>query len=423
MAGIIKGASATGLTLYAHLLNADGEIWNGTAFEAYDAANYANYSLTATEQGSTGIYTGTFPAAITDPGLFSVFFYRQSAASPASGDIVVSVAEFNWDGTAQVAETARDTTTPRIKAAAASGRTLYAHILNRTGQRFKVSDFEDYAAANYSSYVITLTEQGSTGIYTAALPSAITQAGTYEAIFYLQSGGSPATGDQIIGTARIVLTSTGAMTGLQFYEYLLRTFKRDDKETEVYEALTDTVRDLRRRVIFNEDESEMSTTDTITALGEYKLDIEDNWGLAVADVVLLDGVSSEPLEMVSKAQFDRLFPYPDADSSLRGRPSHACYFNEQILLGPAPDALTYEYKVNFTEEDAAAIVEETTAVPYARLYREPLKLGTLMRLYRDLGNDGEFTKYFSQYENAMAAIIAREERNRDGIVAVQFRGI
>lgn len=41
------------------------------------------------------------------------------------------------------------------------------------------------------------------------------------------------------------------MTGSELYDYIVRTFKRTDKETEIYEAITDTILDLQVRFGFD----------------------------------------------------------------------------------------------------------------------------------------------------------------------------
>jgi len=39
------------------------------------------------------------------------------------------------------------------------------------------------------------------------------------------------------------------MSGTEFYDYVLRTFKRTDKSQEVYDAITDTIMDMAERLI------------------------------------------------------------------------------------------------------------------------------------------------------------------------------
>lgn len=83
MATKLSGSGTTGLANAKgfRTRDSDGFVWStaGTpAFEAYNAANIANYGIAAAETGSTGIYSFTDPAETT-PGRF-----RLIAAAGAS---------------------------------------------------------------------------------------------------------------------------------------------------------------------------------------------------------------------------------------------------------------------------------------------------------------------------------------------------
>ena len=45
----LQAQLSTGSTLYAILLNSVGQIWNGSAFEAVNGANWATYDIALTE--------------------------------------------------------------------------------------------------------------------------------------------------------------------------------------------------------------------------------------------------------------------------------------------------------------------------------------------------------------------------------------
>lgn len=103
MSNELTTANTSGLTLYAHILNASAQRWNGSAFETYVAANYANYDVAFTEQGTSGIYAGNFPSSIS-AGSYEIYIYQQGGGSPAQGDVVVAASTFNWNGSAEVIE-------------------------------------------------------------------------------------------------------------------------------------------------------------------------------------------------------------------------------------------------------------------------------------------------------------------------------
>lgn len=420
--GTIRGASVTGLTVYAQIVNTDGERWNGSTFEAYNAANYALYNTALTEQGASGVYTATFPAGITDAGLYNLFFYRQLGGSPAEGETIVGTARMNWDGTAEVEDASPPNSSPSLIMATATGRSIYALIYSRTGDVFNVSAFEAFSASDYADYAIALSEDGSTGVYLADLPAAVNSAGTYELIYYLRAGSSPANGDPVVGTGRVIVGETGSMTGEQFRDYLVRTFKRTDKDTEIYEAITDTIRDMRKRYPFGEMEKEAATSDTITAVGDYKIDVESDFGLRIGNVIVQDGyTNSWELRKLSKEEYDRLYPNPAAADVYQAPPLHYCMFAGQILLGPVPDTAAYVYHVSYATEDLVAVTVATTSVPFGGRSRETLKQGALSRLYSMLDQYDKAAFWGQLYESALVVDMTVEERNKGGKPVVSYK--
>lgn len=101
MAGEIQAQySVSGITAYAMIRNRVGQIWNtaGSAFEAYNAANIADYDISLTEQGSSGMYVGNFPTAIS-AGIYSIVAKRQIGGSPAESDPSFANGDLQWNGT------------------------------------------------------------------------------------------------------------------------------------------------------------------------------------------------------------------------------------------------------------------------------------------------------------------------------------
>jgi len=90
----------TGSTLYAHVLNATGEIWNGAAFEAPQNANWLDYDLAMTEAGTTGYYRVDMPAVAA--GAYSWAVLLQAGGAAAVGDVTVGSSGIQWSGTAEV---------------------------------------------------------------------------------------------------------------------------------------------------------------------------------------------------------------------------------------------------------------------------------------------------------------------------------
>lgn len=102
MAGILESLSGqTGLTLYVHIRNNAGDIWNGSSFVSWNVSNWATYAVAMTEQTSSGYYNVTFPAAIT-AGKYSYFVYQQLGGAPAAGDIAMGASQMFWDGADEI---------------------------------------------------------------------------------------------------------------------------------------------------------------------------------------------------------------------------------------------------------------------------------------------------------------------------------
>lgn len=97
MAKLLLAHEDTGKTLYFNVLDSDAKRWNGSAFEVYDAGRWGYYDIAMTEQGSSGIYYGTFPAAAA--GNYSVVYFDQNGASPAEGDDRIGSCDVYWNGT------------------------------------------------------------------------------------------------------------------------------------------------------------------------------------------------------------------------------------------------------------------------------------------------------------------------------------
>lgn len=214
------------------------------------------------------------------------------------------------------------------------------------------------------------------------------------------------------------------MTGSDFATYVGYTFKRTDKSTEIYVAVTDAVSEMSNRFGFTERETEMTTTDTIAVLGDFKLTLESNMGYLVADIVVVDGDSSRQLDIVSKDEFDRLYPNPSSSTATRAKPRHACIFASQIYLGPVPDSTSYTYRVSFSQDLSAAISSGTANVPFSGFAsRECLKYFTLEKLYGILENDTLEAKYKARADLKFRELAQREEKLRRRSRIVQYRGI
>ena len=209
------------------------------------------------------------------------------------------------------------------------------------------------------------------------------------------------------------------MTGSEFYDYVVRTFKRTDKSTEIYDAITDTVFDMCERMEFEDTKVEAYTAGGISALGDYKLELPSDFGRLIGDVRWSDQGNSRTLARLSKQEFNEKFGDLDGDDPIDGEPTHYCVFGNQVLLGPVPDDTTYEYQLDYSTFPADEITSATTEVIFTDKARECVKFGTLARLYESLEEWVLVEQYRPKYEQKLSQFVAREKENTRAVFAVK----
>lgn len=313
--------------------------------------------------------------------------------------------------------------------------TVYAAILNDNSRIWNGSSFEVYSSVNYPNYDVTVTEQGSSGIYVGDFPVAVTDAGHYEVFYFIQDSGAPAEGDRILGTSSIdwdgdSLATTGstidgALSGSDWLDYLVNDcgFNRTDKDQALLAATKDTIDDIRRRMLTEDYITEKTVTDSITILGDYRIDLESDFGLMASGVTLQDAAHGKPLNKISKKEFDRKYTSFGTAASVRGIPQDYCISGGQIQIGPVPNSTSYVYIINYSIDDHATITADTVSVPYTDKYREIVKDGVFSRIYSSLKNDDQAAKYGTLYREAMTAWERREDRNRAAVRQTRYQGV
>lgn len=210
-----------------------------------------------------------------------------------------------------------------------------------------------------------------------------------------------------------------SMSGAETATYIKRIFKRTDKDTELYEALTDVIMDMKLRFNFDRFKVE-AYSGSIAVAGDYKLEVPSDLGHIIGDVRCLDSTSSTVLVKVSKPRFDELYPNPNATGVATAKPTHWCLFGEQLLFGPVPEDTSYEYEFSYTTEEAETIVSGTAAVPFSDRYRECLRAGVLARLFAGLDDDVKAQKWLAFYENDLSKIVNSERSNSGAPAFVEY---
>lgn len=213
------------------------------------------------------------------------------------------------------------------------------------------------------------------------------------------------------------------MTGAEFYAYCLRRFKRTDKETEFYEAVTDVVMDVKLRYFF-EDFKEEAYSSGIASLGDWKLSLPSDFGHLIGDMTLIDNAgNSHVLGKLTIEAFKELYPNNDATDVITGMPKHYCIFSGQVLLGQVPDSTDYNYQFDYSTEAAEVISSSTDPVPFCSRYRWIMRDLVLSELYSGMGFDDEAAKFKASGENGIALMIANDEWNVDATLTQDYHDL
>ena len=220
------------------------------------------------------------------------------------------------------------------------------------------------------------------------------------------------------------------MTGANFYAYVLRKFKRTDKSTEAYEAMTDTVSLMQ--IKFNSDNySQESYISGIDTIGEYQIGLPTDFGQIIGTVSVTDTASDDNyanLNKISKQAYDA--KYGDRLLTSTGNmnlavPRDFCIYAGQLYIGPVPDLITYRYQINYTTENATEVASGTATVPFtAELrHRNVLRNGVLFELHDGLENFEEAAYYKQLFLDGLNDIVKQEASNRADGVGVSYSGI
>jgi hypothetical protein len=213
------------------------------------------------------------------------------------------------------------------------------------------------------------------------------------------------------------------MTGQEFRDYCVRTFKRTDKDTELYEALTDVIFDIKLQMNSEDFKIERCTAE-IPVAGDYTFAVQTDFGHLIGDMTLVNPAGgSWPLIKVSKAVYDAYYPSQNETNPVTGSPRHFCLFGGVFYVGPTPDLTTYKYQYNYTTEAATAITSATANVPFTNRYRWVVKDNVLARLYLDLDDDEKAQKYLQLGTAGLMKIINNENNNTEAPTFVRYSGV
>ncbi len=213
------------------------------------------------------------------------------------------------------------------------------------------------------------------------------------------------------------------MLGSDFRDYLVRTFKRTDKDTEIYEALTDVVMDIKIAMKAEDFKTEIISL-TIPVANNYTIDVPSDFGHMIGVLTLVTPTGgSWDLIKVSKEIYDLKYPFQHETQNNPGAPKHFCLYGNKFYIGPKPDRTTYIYQLNYTQEASTAMVAGTANVPFTTKYRQYVKDMVLARLYIDLDDDDKAAKYAQLGNAGLGKIIQNELYNTDAPVFTPYSGV
>lgn len=84
MPGELQAIFTSGQTLYAVILNAAGQAFNGSGFETITPTDWPAYAVPLAEQNASGIYLGNIPASVSAP--WSALILAQIGSTPSPDD-------------------------------------------------------------------------------------------------------------------------------------------------------------------------------------------------------------------------------------------------------------------------------------------------------------------------------------------------
>jgi hypothetical protein len=217
------------------------------------------------------------------------------------------------------------------------------------------------------------------------------------------------------------------MTGTEFLAYVKRILKRTDKDTEVYEATTDVIADMRLSLKSEEYKEEAYVTG-IDTLGEYRIAVPSDFSHLLGDVTLVDdtGTSVKTLNKISKGSYDDKYSdrlYASVSDQTDGFPTDFCVYANQIYIGPVPDSVAYKYFINYSIENYTEIAAGTDPVPFSAKYRNILRSGVLGEVFTGLEAFEEANYWKSIYIDGILKIRQLDSDNIKDSQGVRYNGI
>jgi len=181
--------------------------------------------------------------------------------------------------------------------------------------------------------------------------------------------------------------------------YIKRDFKRTDKDTEITQAINDTILWIAA-IMPHGNYKYQSWIYTANAREDYS--IPSNLIHLIHPVKFLEGSATNdygyPLNHVSKEEYDLLYPNPNRTSPTdKGKPTVYTVFSRSILVGPLPDSADYILEINWSRRPVSLSADADTPELGAE-WDEVIKQGAIDRLYSGIGMIEEANYWAGMYK-------------------------
>jgi len=203
------------------------------------------------------------------------------------------------------------------------------------------------------------------------------------------------------------------MTRLEFLTYITSVFKRTDKNTEIYQALNDTIKDIAARHP-SEAYSFQSWVPTVDGQEDYPLPT-DLLHLA-HPIRCLEGSATnddgKALVKLTKEEYDVIEPNPNRTSPDTGEPWAYTIFSNAILLTDIPDDQGWILEINWGKIPTSLDDDGDTS-SFKSTWDEILQWGSLWRLFAGIGMYDEANYWEQKYEDPLKGIPKMVRQDKD----------
>jgi hypothetical protein len=202
------------------------------------------------------------------------------------------------------------------------------------------------------------------------------------------------------------------MTLTEYLTYIKKTFKREDKDDELTDALNDTLYDLTTAYDFQVKQTE--TAFNLTA-DTYSYTYPVTYAVLVSEIRYIDsGGGGKVLNLLNKSTFDRIYPDLKESTFSKGDPNDCAIYGNEIFLAPFPKTVNGE-KIYISGSTVAVPLTANDSPSFEDRWREVIKFGTLYRAYSDLEEDEKMAKYLQLYQNGVERMQKVDNRKNDGL--------